>query len=278
MIVNMAYDLLPRLAFGKILGFDAVGLYGRAQTICQLPDRAISAALQPVVLPAMAAHARAGGDLKAAWLRGHALMSAVQWPTLLMIALLADPIVALLLGAQWTEAAPIVRIVALATMALAPAFMTFPVLVAVGRIRDTLVASFISLPPSAAISIGAATFGLTAVAASVLFTAPFQMAVALLFVRRAIGLGWREIAAASRESLLLLGGTAVVPALVVLLSPHGFQLGWAEAALAAFGGAAGWAAALVATNHPLRGEIVAAVRTVGGIVTRRQVASPPPAE
>lgn len=277
MVVNMAYDLLPRLAFGKILGFDAVGLYGRAQTICQLPDRAISAALQPVVLPAMAAHARAGGDLKAAWLRGHALMSAVQWPTLLMIALLADPVVALLLGAQWTEAAPLVRLVALATMALAPAFMTFPVLVAVGRIRDTLLASLIALPPAAAISIGAASFGLTAVAASLFVTAPFQMAVALFFVRRAIGLRWSEIAAASRDSLLLAAGTSLVPALVILLSPRGFGLGWAETAVAVLGGAAGWAAALVATKHPLRAEIAGAVRMAAELLGRRRIAPPPPA-
>lgn len=275
MVVNMAYDLLPRLAFGKILGFDAVGVYARAQTICQIPDRAISSALQPVVLPAMAAHARAGGDLKAVWLRGHALMSAVQWPTLVMIALLADPIVALLLGSQWTEAAPIVRIVAVATMALAPAFMTFPVLVAVGRIRDTLVSSLIALPPSAAIAIGAAHFGLTAVAASLLVTAPFQMLVALWFVRRAIGLGWGELWRASRDSLALVAGTALVPIVVILLAPHGFRLGWGETALAVAGAAAGWAAVLVAIDHPLRAEIVAAGRMVAGALGRHRLAAPP---
>ena len=92
-VVNMASDMLPRLAFGKLLGFDARGLYGRAVTVCQLPDRAIVQALQPVVLPAMAARARAGGSLKEAYLRGYALMSAVQWPALLLLALLADPVV-----------------------------------------------------------------------------------------------------------------------------------------------------------------------------------------
>ena len=274
MVVNMAYDLLPRLAFGKMLGFDAVGLFARAQSLCQIPDRAIASALQPVVLPAMAAHARAGGDLKAAWLRGHALMSAVQWPTLVMIALLADPLVALLLGAQWTEAAPLVRIVAVATMALAPAFMTFPVLVAVGRVRDVLVSSLISLPPSAALAVAAANFGLTAAAMSLLATAPFQMAVALWFVRRAVGLRWREIGRASGESLVLAAGTALVPVAVILLSPHGFRLGWAETALAVAGAAAGWAAALVAVDHPLRAEIVTVGRMVGSL-GRRRLAAPP---
>ena len=134
-VSNMAYELLPRLAFGKILGFDAVGLYSRAITVCQLPDRVILSALQPVVLPAFAAHARAGGSLKESYLHGLGLMSAVQWPALIMLSLLADPVVHILLGPQWGAVPPLVRIMALANMALVPAMLTFPVLVSAGRIR-----------------------------------------------------------------------------------------------------------------------------------------------
>ena len=67
----MAFDMLPRLALGRILGFDAVGLYGRALTLCQIPDRAIASALSPVVLPAFAARVRAQGDLREARPRHH---------------------------------------------------------------------------------------------------------------------------------------------------------------------------------------------------------------
>ena len=196
-VVNMAYDMLPRLALGRLLGVDAVGVYARAVTVCQLPERAIVSALQPVVLPAMAAQTRAGGDLKASYLRGLTLMSAIQWPTLIMLALLADPVVRILLGSQWGETAPLVRMIALATMTMAPAFLTFPVLVAAGRIRDTLLSSLISLPPSILIVIGAATLGLWQVAASMFVVAPLQMFVALLFVRRAIDLSWTEIFSAA---------------------------------------------------------------------------------
>jgi O-antigen/teichoic acid export membrane protein len=276
-LVNMAYDLLPRLALGKILGFDAVGLYSRAVTVCQLPDRAIVSALQPVVLPAMAARARGGASLKGAYLRGHALMSAVQWPALIMLALLADPIVRVLLGPQWVEVGPLARLIALATMALAPAFMTYPVLVAVGRVRDTLVSSLISLPPSFLIVIGASSVGLTAVAASLFVVAPLQMLVALLFIRRAIGLTWGELAQASRASVVLALGTALVPGLVVLLSPNGFALNWEETALAAAGGIAGWLAALRLIDHPIGTEILAVVRIVANRVARwRMVPAPRP--
>src|SRR5690606_110189 len=95
-VINMAYEMLPRLILGRLLSLEAVGLYARAVTLCQLPERALGAALQPVILPALTARARAGGDLKASYLRGHSLMSALQWPMLVMLVILADPVVRLL--------------------------------------------------------------------------------------------------------------------------------------------------------------------------------------
>lgn len=261
-VVNLAYDLLPRLAFGKILSFEAVGLYARAVTVCQLPDRTVTSALQPVVLPALAAHARAGGDLRASYLRGHALMSGVQWPMLVMLALLADPVVRILLGAQWVEAAPLVRMIALAMMTLAPAFMTFPVLVASGRIRDSLWASLISLPPSMLIMIGASTIGLEAVAASTFVVAPLQMGVAFAFIRRALDLSWHDMIIASRDSFALALGTAVVPGLILAASADGMTLTWMQTAAALAGGAAGWLMMLVILRHPIGAEVAAVLRMV----------------
>ena len=259
-VINMISDMIPRLAFGKLLGMEAVGLYGRAVTICQMPDRLVVSALTPVVLPAMAARLRRGEGLKPAYLRGYAVMSAVQWPTFVMLALLADPVVALLLGNQWGEVAPLLRLMAVANMALAPAFMTFPVLVSIGRVRETLFASLISLPPSMALVIAASTISLDMVAASLLVAAPLQMAVALFFVRRAIGMTWSEFAAASRQSLPPTLAIAAVPCAIIALSPHGFDLGWLETSLAVAGAAPAWLAAIWVFNHPLKSEIAAVLR------------------
>lgn len=275
-VSNMGYELLPRLAFGKILGFDAVGLYSRAITVCQLPDRVVVSALQPVVLPAFAAHARAGGSLKQSYLHGLSLMSAVQWPALILLSLLANPVVHVLLGPQWGEVPPLVRIMALANMALAPAVLTFPALVSSGRIGDALWSSLISLPPSFLIVTGAAYyFGLGAVAASLFIVAPMQMAVAYFFIRRAIDLSWAELTHAARDSALLAAGTAVLPIAVVLTSPSGFDLDWVRTLAAIVGAACGWLAALALVDHPVKREVAGAWRFFRESMTRPRMAANP---
>jgi O-antigen/teichoic acid export membrane protein len=271
-LLNMAYEALPRLVFGKILGFEAVGLYGRALTVAQLPDRVIGGALTPVVLPVLATRARAHGDLKTAYLRGVSLMCGVQWPALAVLALLADPVVRVLLGSQWDAAAPLVRVMAIANMALAPAILTFPLLVSLGRISDTLRASLISLPPSAAIMIAVAPMGLNAVAASLCVTAPLQMLVALVFIRRAIGLDWRELWRAVRASVAVVAATVAAPCLLILGASDGLALDWGETAIAATGAAAGWLVAIRLSDHPLRAEIAAALRIAAERVGWRRTA------
>jgi O-antigen/teichoic acid export membrane protein len=253
MILNVFYQMLPQLALGRILGFDAVGLYSRALMLCQLPERLIMSALQPVLLPALSARARLGGDLKEPYLRGLGYGLTVQWPFMVCLALLADPAVHLLLGPQWAAVAPLVRIIALASLVMFPAFLTYPMLVALGRVKDTLTASLISLPPSMALLSAAAFLGLEAVAASLFLTAPFQVYVSLRFVRRQIPFQWTELAAAARKGVVVTLCAAAAPAAAVALA--GFGLSVPAGAAAGIGAAAGWLVGLCLTDHPLLAEI-----------------------
>ena len=165
-IINVLHDQLPQLLIGRLLGLSAVGLLGRATSLCQLPDRLVVSALSPVLLPALSEQARAGLNLKPVYLLALSYMSALQWPILLCLALLSEPVILILYGHQWLEVASLTRIMALASLTMFPAFMTYPILVALGRVRDTLSMSLISLPPSILLILAAAPFGLQAVAAT----------------------------------------------------------------------------------------------------------------
>jgi O-antigen/teichoic acid export membrane protein len=232
-LLDLAYDLLPGLLMDWLWNLDAVGIYARAVTVCRLPGRTVMGALQPVVLPAMAARARHGGDLKEAYLRGHALMSAVQWPALALLAYLAVPAVRILLGGQWLEATPLIQVMAIATMAL----------------------------PVAALMVVSATFlGPRALAASLLLTAPWNVGVALWFISRATGLCWQELAAASRGSALTTLATVALPLVILACSLTGFDLSATATVLALVGALGGWLAGLFASAHPFSGEITRACR------------------
>ena len=102
---------------------------------------------------------------------------------------MAQPIILIWLGPTWLEIVPLVRILCIAYLSLFAACLTYPVLVAVGSVRDALVSSLISLPPSLLVIFAASFFGVKAVAASALLTLPFQAAVAIYFIRRHLGFG-----------------------------------------------------------------------------------------
>jgi O-antigen/teichoic acid export membrane protein len=266
-LLGLLFDFMPRFILGRVISIEAVGLFSRALSLCQMPDRALLSAVQPVVLPALSARARDGGDMKEPYLLGLASITALQWPALLCLALLAEPLVRLLLGSQWSETVPLIRILALASLTLFPAYLTYPVLVAVGRVRDLATASLISLPLSLGIMLGAAQFGLTAVALSMFVTSPLQVGVGLHFIRRHVPFTWREFARALRPSALVTLGATAAPA--ALLAASGGTLGIAGMSVAVVGSAVGWLTVLRLARHPLDPEVRLAVAKLRGAASRR---------
>jgi O-antigen/teichoic acid export membrane protein len=278
-LLNNLYNQLPQLLLGQMIGLDKAGLFSRATTLCQLPDRAIVGAFQPVLLPILSLDARAGKSLKAPYLYGLSLLSSVQWPILICLAILAEPVVRVVLGPQWDQAAPILRIMALAWVVMMPAPLTYPVLVAVGRVRDTLTASFVSLPVSAGVVALAAPHGMQAIAVSMFLTLPIQVGVAVYLIRRQIGFAWTDLFRATAKSTVVCLFAAAVPAGCLAAFGARPDLPIPVLILAVAGAAIGWLAGLVATRHPLLAEL----RATAGLVrqsarARRSAPSLEPAD
>ncbi|MBZ8134449.1 oligosaccharide flippase family protein [Afifella sp. IM 167] len=246
---------LPQLLLGRLAGIDVAGFFNRSYLLCQIPDRFVVGAFLPVVFPAFAAQARAGADLKALYLKALTLLSAIHWPALLVLAILAEPAVRIVLGPQWDACAPLVRIMALAWLIMMPASLTYPILVASGRIRDTVTSCLISLPPSMLVIFAMAPFGAAALAWSMFATLAFQMGVAFVFIRRQIAFGWMELIASVAKSAAVAACSAAGPLLVAGF--YGFTAEISFMALTLAGGTAfaGWLAGLSASRHPLLEEV-----------------------
>jgi O-antigen/teichoic acid export membrane protein len=254
-IINVLYNLAPQLILARIIDFNAVGLYGRASNITQLFDKWVIQVLNPVILPAISAHKRAGGDLKRTYLDAIELIAVVQWPFLLFFALMADPIIGIWLGETWSEIVPLIRMLCIASLSLFAACLTYPVLVALGFVRDTLVSSLISLPPSLLMIFVASFFGVQAVAACALVTLPFQAIVALFFVGRRLKIGPADLMRATVKSGIVTGytvGGALVSMVIMEFSSGGPVIGLVSASIFA---AAAWWLGLLMTKHRLLGVI-----------------------
>ena len=196
-ILFKAYEALPFLLLGRILSHDAAALFSRSHMICRVPDQLILGGAVSVVLPAFAAQARTGGDMKRPYLNALEMITVLHWPALLVLAVLAQPVVDILLGSQWREVAPLVRIMAVASLFSFSFALNYSVMVAMGSIKEWFYRTLIVVPVSAAVLAAAILLGgIQGLTWSMMFIVPFQAFVALTFVRRRLAMEWAEIAGA----------------------------------------------------------------------------------
>lgn len=266
--LSKAYEALPFLLLGRVLSPDAAALYSRSLMICQIPDKLVLGGAVSVILPAFSAEARQGRDLKRPYLGALEMITALHWPALLVVAVLAHPIVDILLGQQWQPVAPLVQVIAIASLFSFSFEMNYPVLVAVGAIRDLFYRSLIIFPVSAALMTAAILLGgLQGAAWSTMLIVPFHAFVSLQFVRRRLAMGWAEIAGAVWKSGVVALVSALGPLAAVVAAGFSFELSIGQAIVAGILAMVCWLGGLVLTRHPLFAEIMKTIPVIRRAIT-----------
>lgn len=276
-LINVFYNSAPQLFLARVLDLAAVGLYSRAVNVTQVFDKLVIQVISPVIMPAIFAQTGAGADLKRIYLHAISLLTVLHWPFLICVAVMAKPIILVWLGPSWLDVFPLVQFLCAAHLSLFAACLTYPVLVASGSVRDTLLSSLISLPPSLLVIFAASFFGVEAVAASALLTLPFQAAVAIYFVSRHLDLQLADVICSTRKSgvvALCSGATVAICASLTEYGVVGPVIGISIACIATAGA---WLASLIAVQHPLLPELAAAARRALSVVWRPVGLAPVPA-
>jgi O-antigen/teichoic acid export membrane protein len=134
-VLGRISEALPVFIFGKLLSAEAVAIGQRTAVLSLFPERVVLAAVGPVALPEFSRRAREGKDLTAAYLAALSHVSVVQWPAMILLAVLAEPIVLLVLGGQWLDVVPLLRILSPALMLTVPIGLQYAILVAVGAVH-----------------------------------------------------------------------------------------------------------------------------------------------
>jgi O-antigen/teichoic acid export membrane protein len=221
-VLNKIYETLPQLLLGRIMTTTSVGIFNRANAVCGLPDRVFLSAVFSVAFPILAEQVRQGEDLRRSYLRAISYITVVYWPSQILLALLAYPVVHIILGGNWSDAPPIVAILCLASTFWFPVILTYPLLIALGENREAFVSNCIARIVSAVVLCSASLWGLTALALSQFITLPFQMVVSLHFVRKHVQFEWKDLLEAIRPSAIVTASAMLGP--VAVIAAHGFAL------------------------------------------------------
>ena len=254
-VFHQLFESFPALLIGRLISFDALGLYNRALNVSMLPHRVLFGGVVPVILPAFSAQARERQNLCAAYLKAVEYTTGLEWPALVVLSILAYPLVFILLGTQWVAVAPLVQIIAVGLTFSFAFELNYPLLQAIGALRDILLRALIVWPLSGAIIAAAIYFGLKAVAFSYLITIPLQALVAFHFVRRHMGFGWHELFGSMKKSAIVTMCSAAGPLAVVAQSGFHFEITISRAMIAAALSVISWIGGLWITKHPLFTEI-----------------------
>ena len=108
-IVYVAYNI-EKVLLGRYWGADAVGVYGRAYQLINLPTDNLNSAVGGVALSALSRLQDDPARQRSYFLKGYSLVVALTLPATIACALFADEIVFVVLGPKWAEAGVILRL------------------------------------------------------------------------------------------------------------------------------------------------------------------------
>jgi lipopolysaccharide exporter len=195
-LLAFANARLSNFFVGRIGGPKALGLYTVAYEIGTLPTSELLAPINRALIPGFA---RMTGDviqLRRNFVDVIGATMLFAFPAAFGIAAVAEPLVRLVLGAEWMEAVPLLQLLAFIGAASAIAGNTFPVYYALGKPKVTTYILALRLAIAVvAITIGAQIAGVIGVAWGELIAALAMLPISVAFAVKVIGVRYRDFLA-----------------------------------------------------------------------------------
>ena len=145
-LINYASLNAEKILLGRFWGADALGLYGRAYSLVNLPMTQLNSSVFTVAFPALSRLQSDRERLISSFLKGYSVLLSVTVPATIGCILFAEEIVQTVLGAKWLAAPPLVRL-------LGPTILVFTLcsplnwfLTASGRVTRALKLSLVAVP------------------------------------------------------------------------------------------------------------------------------------
>ena len=111
LVAYVAYNA-EKVMIGRFWGADAIGIYGRAYQLINIPTENLNSAVGEVAFSALSRLQDDSIRLRSYFLKGFSLVLGLTLPSTITCALFADDVVFVLLGPKWKDTAAIVRLLA----------------------------------------------------------------------------------------------------------------------------------------------------------------------
>ncbi|MGB6691515.1 MAG: lipopolysaccharide biosynthesis protein [Terracidiphilus sp.] len=145
LLAYAAYNL-EKVLLGRFWGEAALGIYGRAYRLVNIPTENLNAAAGEVAFSSLSRLQDQPERLRRYYLKAHSLVMGLTLPITVTFGLFADDVVRVVLGPKWTSAVPILRF-------LAPTILIFGIInplnwlmTSVGLVGRSLKLAFVFAP------------------------------------------------------------------------------------------------------------------------------------
>jgi O-antigen/teichoic acid export membrane protein len=194
-IVSALASNADYLVVGRYLGSSDLGIYTLAYRLPELLVIQVLWVVAGAIFPAYSTLQDSPHLMRQGFLVTIRYVEIFSVPLCIGLILTAEPLVRVAFGAQWMEAVPIVRIIALFVLISSIGFNAGDVYKANGRPDILVKLSFITLPFLLfAFWYGAVNYGLIGVALAHLITSLFDTTISLYIATRLIQVSWLDIA------------------------------------------------------------------------------------
>jgi O-antigen/teichoic acid export membrane protein len=241
----------PDLIIGNVLGMHAVGLFGRAAGMVDGLRALLDGGLSSVFFSHFAQLLRERRTLAQPYLDLISCYTSVMWPAMLLLSMLATPVVTMIYGTGWGDAARALRWVALSELMFFALPLHTEVPLISGHLRELLVRNLLDTIVALVCLVCLVRFGLEAAAAARLIYAFIWYAIYIGMMQRIVGFSKRALVRVYAKSALSTLA-ACLPAMILV--GQGDLLSFRALAAAVIGGSL-WLVALAMLDHPAWREL-----------------------
>jgi O-antigen/teichoic acid export membrane protein len=144
-VMYVAFNF-EKILLGRFWGAEAIGIYGRAYQLIDIPTSNLNYAVGGVMFPVLSRLQDDSNRFKTYFLKGYAFVLALTVPVVIVCALFADDLISVLLGPKWTGTAAIFRLLTPTILVLALIHPLVWLLFSTGLVRRSLNLALVIAP------------------------------------------------------------------------------------------------------------------------------------